>query len=154
MNWNVGLDNLISQGCIDMNRLELLYAKWVFRSNTEKRMAICRKLASLLRNDFTLIDALERLEMVESKNGTKPNEPFAIVMRQWQKNLEKYLLNRESIVSLIQLIDSRHPVVERVIKSEYVPNDIIMDKKKLYILTYDHGGYVFGGFLRAEHTLP
>ena len=28
----------------------------------------------------------------------------------WQKNLEKYLLNRESIVSLIQFIDSRHPV--------------------------------------------
>ena len=72
-----------------MNRLELLYAKMMFRTNTEKRMAICRKLASLLRNDFTLIDALERLEMIESKNGTKPNEPFAIVMRQWQKNLER-----------------------------------------------------------------
>ena len=27
--------------------------------------------------------------MIESKNGTKPNEPFAIVMRQWQKNLER-----------------------------------------------------------------
>ena len=72
-----------------MNKLELLYAKLVFRLNTEKRMAICRKLASLLRNDFTLIDALERLEMVESKNGKKPNEPFAIVMREWQKNLER-----------------------------------------------------------------
>lgn len=72
-----------------MNKLELLYAKFIFRTNTEKRMAICRKLASLLRNDFTLIDALERLEMIESKNGTKPNEPFAIVMRQWQKNLER-----------------------------------------------------------------
>ena len=72
-----------------MNKLELLYAKMVFRYNTEKRMAICRKLASLLRNDFTLIDALERLEMIESKNGTKPNEPFAIVMRQWQQNLER-----------------------------------------------------------------
>ena len=72
-----------------MNKLELLYAKIVFRLNTEKRMSICRKLASLLRNDFTLIDALERLEMIESKNGTKPREPFAIVMRQWQKNLER-----------------------------------------------------------------
>ncbi len=28
----------------------------------------------------------------------------------WQKNLEKYLLNRKSIVSLIQFIDSRHPI--------------------------------------------
>lgn len=67
----------------------MLYAKLVFRLNTERRMAICRKLASLLRNDFTLMDALGRLEMIESKNGKKPNEPFAIVMRQWQKNLER-----------------------------------------------------------------
>lgn len=29
---------------------------------------------------------------------------------QWQKSLEQYLLKRESLVSLIQLIDSRHPV--------------------------------------------
>ncbi|MBP3397404.1 MAG: type II secretion system F family protein [Alphaproteobacteria bacterium] len=72
-----------------ITKIELLYAKWVFRTNTEKRMSICRKLASLLRNDFTLIDALERLEMIESKNGTKPREPYAIVMRQWQKNLER-----------------------------------------------------------------
>ena len=67
----------------------MLYAKLVFRLNTERRMAICRKLASLLRNDFTLMDALGRIEMIESKGGKKPNEPFAIVMRQWQKNLER-----------------------------------------------------------------
>ena len=53
-----------------ITKIELLYAKLMFRTNTEKRMSICRKLASLLRNDFTLIDALERLEMIESKNGT------------------------------------------------------------------------------------
>ncbi len=29
---------------------------------------------------------------------------------QWQKSLEQYLLKRESIVSLIQLVDSRHPL--------------------------------------------
>ncbi len=28
----------------------------------------------------------------------------------WQKNLEQYLLKRDSIVSLIQFIDSRHPI--------------------------------------------
>jgi len=72
-----------------MNRLELLYAKIVFRLNTSKRMATCRKLASLLRNDFTLMDALGRIEMIESRGGKKPGEPFAIVMREWQKNLER-----------------------------------------------------------------
>jgi GTP-binding protein len=28
----------------------------------------------------------------------------------WQKNLEHYLLNRKSLASLIQLVDSRHPL--------------------------------------------
>jgi type II secretory pathway component PulF len=72
-----------------MNKLDLLYAKWVFKTDTEKRMAISRKVASLLRNNFTLMDALHRIEMIESHNGRKPNEPFAIAMRDIQQNLER-----------------------------------------------------------------
>ena len=74
-----------------MERLNQWYARLIFRLNTEKRIAMLRKLASLLRNDFTLMNALGRLEMIESNNGKNPNEPFAIVMRQWQKNLERGL---------------------------------------------------------------
>lgn len=70
-------------------KMDLWYARLVFRMDTEKRMATARKLASLLRNDFTLMDALGRLESIESQGGKKPNEPFAIVMREWQKNLER-----------------------------------------------------------------
>ena len=72
-----------------MNKLEILYAKWVFKTDTEKRMAVSRKIASLLRNNFTLMDALHRIEMIESHGGRKPNEPFAIAMREIQKNLER-----------------------------------------------------------------
>ena len=36
----------------------------------------------------------------------------------------------------IEIINSRHPVVEKVIKDEYVPNDIIMDKKTNILLIY------------------
>ncbi len=72
-----------------MTKLDLWYAKLVFRTNTDKRMSIARKLASMLRNDFTLMDALSRLEAIESHDGKKPNEPYAIVMRVWQKNLER-----------------------------------------------------------------
>lgn len=72
-----------------MNKLELLYAKLIFKTDTEKRMAVSRKVASLLRNNFTLMDALHRIEMIESHNGRKPNEPFAIAMRDIQQNLER-----------------------------------------------------------------
>ena len=34
------------------------------------------------------------------------------LQNQWQKNLEQYLLRRQNIVSLIQLIDSRLPIQE------------------------------------------
>ncbi len=71
-----------------MEKLEILYAKLVFKMNTERRLGIIRKLASLLRNNFSLMDALGRIEKIESKNGRKPDEPYAIVMREWQKNLE------------------------------------------------------------------
>ncbi|MDR1207552.1 MAG: type II secretion system F family protein [Rickettsiales bacterium] len=56
---------------------------------TAKRMEVYRKLASLLRNDFTLMDALDRIWAVESRGGKKPDEPFAIVLRSWQGNLER-----------------------------------------------------------------
>lgn len=40
---------------------------------------------------------------------------------QWQKSLEEYLLKRESIVSLIQLIDSRHPIQQNDLQmSEWI----------------------------------
>lgn len=72
-----------------MNKLEILYAKIVCRISREKRIAIWRKLVSLLKNDFTLVNALNRLQMIESHGGAKPNEPFAICMREWEKNLER-----------------------------------------------------------------
>lgn len=72
-----------------MEQLELLYAKTVFKMNTDKRLDIMRKLASLLRNNFSLMDALGRIEQIESNNGKKPGEPYAMAMRQWQQNLER-----------------------------------------------------------------
>lgn len=72
-----------------MTRLEIFYAKMVCRFSNDKRIAIWRKLVSLLKNDFTLVNALNRLQMIESHGGAKPNEPFAICLREWEKNLER-----------------------------------------------------------------
>ena len=72
-----------------MMKLELFYAKMVCRFSNDKRIAIWRKLVSLLKNDFTLVNALNRLQMIESRGGAKPDEPFAICLREWEKNLER-----------------------------------------------------------------
>jgi type II secretory pathway component PulF len=72
-----------------MTKLDLWWAKFSFRFDTQKRLAVMNKIASLLRNNFTLMDALHRIEMMESKNGKKPDEAFAIAMREIQKNMER-----------------------------------------------------------------
>ncbi len=70
-------------------KLDIFYAKFMFRFDTEKRMNLYRKLASMLRNNFTLMDALDRIYATESRAGAKPNEPFAILIRAWQDSLEQ-----------------------------------------------------------------
>ena len=72
-----------------MTKVELFYAKMVCRFSTDKRISIWRKLVSLLKNDFTLVNALNRLQMTESHGGARPNEPFAICLREWERNLER-----------------------------------------------------------------
>ena len=49
----------------------------------------------------------------------------AQVQNQWQKNLEEYLLNREQIKFLVQLIDARHEIQ----KNDY--------KMREWVLSYD-----------------
>lgn len=70
-------------------KLDIIYAKLMFRLSTDKRMEVYRKLASLLRNEFTLMDALDRIWNVESRAGQKQDEPFALAMKAWQANLER-----------------------------------------------------------------
>lgn len=76
-------------GVLIMTKLDLWWAKFSFKFDTQKRMAISNKIASLLKNNFTLMDALHRVEMMESKDGKKPDEAFAIAMREIQKNMER-----------------------------------------------------------------
>jgi type II secretory pathway component PulF len=69
-------------------RLNIFYAKLILRMQASRRMAIYKKLASLLRNDFNIISALERIRATESDNGAKPNEPTALAMRAWEEGIE------------------------------------------------------------------
>ncbi|MCL2629166.1 MAG: type II secretion system F family protein [Alphaproteobacteria bacterium] len=78
-------------------KLDIIYSKFMFKLDTDKRLGSYRKLSSLLRNDFTLTEALIRLEAIESRDGKKPNEPFAIAFREWQAKLERGYTFSEAI---------------------------------------------------------
>lgn len=121
-----------------MNKLELLYAKLVFKMDTEKRMAISRKVASLLRNNFTLMDALHRIEMIESHNGRKPNEPFAIAMRDIQQNLERGMTFAQATYG-------------------WVPNDetllLTSGNVSSLLISLENIGHVVGGINRIKRAM-
>ena len=119
-------------------KLDLWYARLVFRLDTDKRMATARKLASLLRNDFTLMDALGRLESIESQGGKKPNEPFAIVMREWQKNLEEetLLVTSGNLSDLVIALENVSRVVDGTTRMRRAMINAIAYPLFLLLLTF------------------
>ncbi|MDR0449024.1 MAG: type II secretion system F family protein [Rickettsiales bacterium] len=78
-------------------KLDIIYSKIMFRFDTAKRLNAYRKLSSLLRNDFTLIESLDRLVAIESREGKKPSEPFAVAYADWQAKLERGYTFSEAI---------------------------------------------------------
>ncbi len=76
---------------IPSNEIILKLSQFMVLMNNENRLKIYYKLAALLRNRFTLMDALDRIWMIESKDGANPDEPMAIAVAAWLKELEKGL---------------------------------------------------------------
>ncbi|MGD9638805.1 MAG: type II secretion system F family protein [Alphaproteobacteria bacterium] len=66
---------------------EQYYARLICSMSSKTRLKIYRKLASLLHNRFSLMDALERVHNIITNNGKKPNEPMALALASWSKNL-------------------------------------------------------------------
>ena len=62
---------------------------------------------------------------------------FYDVMQSFSTVAEENHLIRPSIneENVIEIIDGRHPVVEHVIKDEYIPNDVIMNKENVLLIT-------------------
>lgn len=76
---------------IPTNEIVLKLSKMMVLFANEKRLKIYYKLAALLRNKFTLMDALDRIWMIESKDGKSPQEPIAIALAAWIRELERGL---------------------------------------------------------------
>jgi type II secretory pathway component PulF len=70
-------------------KINLTYAKFMVRNSNSNRLKFYKKLAALLRNNFTLMASLDRLWNIASVNGKKPSEPMALAISSWQHELEQ-----------------------------------------------------------------
>ena len=73
---------------LTFNNIELFYAQTLLKWNMKARLRVYRKLASLIRNRFSLMDALERLYDIASDNGKNTHEVLAIAIAHWMRSLQ------------------------------------------------------------------
>lgn len=72
---------------LSANIVELWYAHISVRLYSEDRLQVYRKLGALLKNRFSLMDALERLYQIASKDGKDPSDSMAIATAHWMQRV-------------------------------------------------------------------
>ena len=70
-----------------LNAAEEVYAKIIIQFSNKTRLKLYRKIASLMRNRFSLMDALDMLHDGASNGGKNPGEPLAIAIAAWGRSL-------------------------------------------------------------------
>ena len=70
-----------------LNAVEEVYAKMIIQFSNKTRLKLYRKIASLMRNRFSLMDALDMLHDGASNGGKNPGEPLAIAIAAWGRSL-------------------------------------------------------------------
>lgn len=70
-----------------LNKVEEYYAKIILQFSNKTRLKLYRKIASLMKNRFSLMDALDMLHDGASNGGKNPSEPLAIAIASWGRSL-------------------------------------------------------------------
>lgn len=70
-----------------LNKVEEHYAKMILQFSNKTRLKLYRKIASLMKNRFSLMDALDMLHDGASNGGKNPSEPLAIAIASWGRSL-------------------------------------------------------------------
>lgn len=77
--------------------IEIQYAKLITKASNKTRLKMYRKIASLMSNRFSLMDALDLLYDGASNGGRSPGEPIAIAIASWSKSLQNGLTFAEAL---------------------------------------------------------
>ncbi len=71
-----------------LNALEVSFARFRVGMSSKSRLKVYKKLASLLRNRFSLMNALDVMYESITDNGKNTGEPMAIAIASWGKSLQ------------------------------------------------------------------
>lgn len=71
--------------------IEIKYAQMICNMSDKTRLKMYRKIASLMSNRFSLMDALDLLYDGVSNGGKNPGEPMAIAIATWSRSLQNGL---------------------------------------------------------------
>ena len=77
----------MQKAMMKFNAIEEGYAKMIMAFSNKVRLKLYRKIASLMKNRFSLMDALDMLYDGASNGGKNPGEPLAIAIAAWGKAL-------------------------------------------------------------------
>ena len=77
----------MQKAMMKFNAIEEAYAKMIIVFSNKVRLKLYRKIASLMKNRFSLMDALDMLYDGASNGGKNPGEPLAIAIAAWGKAL-------------------------------------------------------------------
>ena len=77
----------LQKAMMKFNVVEEYYAKMIVQFSNKTRLKLYRKIASLMRNRFSLMDALDMLHDGASNGGKNPGEPLAIAIAAWGRAL-------------------------------------------------------------------
>lgn len=80
--------SVAQKGMKRANALNTMYAKFMVRLYTSDRLAFYKKLRALLKNRFSLMDALDRMYQIASKDGKSPDDTMAIAIAAWMRSIQ------------------------------------------------------------------
>ena len=75
----------INKAIKSLNTLEIHFARFRVSMAGKDRLKVYKKLASLLRNRFSLMNALDIMYDSITNEGKNPSEPMAIAIACWGK---------------------------------------------------------------------
>ena len=83
--------NSIHKAMRQLNTVEEYYPKMICNFSNDARLKLYRKIASLMKNRFSLMSALDMLHDSASDGGKNPGEPMAIAIACWARALNNGL---------------------------------------------------------------